>query len=74
MFSCHFKSKTPVVWYGSPIVRFQIRMITMGLSFSLLIIFYMTLLSEAVFFFFSFAIFLPTFTLPAFQIPLHNAF
>lgn len=33
-----------------------------------------TLLSEAVFFCFSFAIFLPTFTLPAFQIPLHNAF
>lgn len=45
-----------------------------GAFFSLLIIFYMTLLSEAVFFCFSFAIFLPTFTLPAFQIPLHNAF
>ena len=28
----------------------------------------------AFFFCFSFAIFLPTFTLPAFQIPLHNAF
>ena len=60
--------------YGSPIVRFQIRMITMGAFFFTTYYFLYDSLSEAVFFCFSFAIFLPTFTLPAFQIPLHNAF